>query len=86
MEEDDYYDLSVIFGNSNDGSTRDDRDFTAVRFSLDGQEQTLYFPNTIKSEYTDKLTFTRYFEKGSHTISLAHKKGTFVLDSMLVVW
>lgn len=80
-----YYDLSVIFGNSNDGRTPDDRCNTVAIMSVDGVEEQISFPNTIKSEYTDKMTFVRYFDKGSHTLSLAHKEGTFVVDSLLVV-
>ena len=52
--------------------------------TLDGKSEDVYFPNTIKSEYTDKMTFVRYLTKGEHTISFAHGDGTFVLDSMLV--
>lgn len=78
------YDLSLIFGNSNDGRTPDDRVDSVAEMILDGVKTDVYFPNTIKSEYTDKLTQTHYFEKGSHTITLAHKTGTFVVDSLLV--
>ena len=42
------------------------------------------FPNTIKSEYTDKFSVEAYLEAGTHTIKFEHKSGTFVLDSMLV--
>lgn len=84
VDESDYYDLSVIFGNSNDGRTPNDRVDTLAYMTLDGVSSDVYFPNTIKSEYTDKMTFVRYLTKGEHTISFAHGKGTFVLDSMLV--
>lgn len=80
-----YYDLSLIYGNSNDGITPDDRKDTVAIMSIDGTEEDVAFPNTIKSEYTDKMTFVRWFEQGSHTLKLAHKKGTFVVDSLLVV-
>lgn len=79
-----YYDLSMIFGNSNDGKTPDERTDTLAEMTLDGVKSEVSFPNTIKSEYTDKLTQTHYLEKGTHTITLAHKKGTFVVDSLLV--
>lgn len=79
-----YYDLSVIYGNSNDGRTPDDRCDTISVMAIDGAEEDVAFPNTIKSEYTDKMTFVRYFEQGSHTLSFAHKEGTFVVDSLLV--
>lgn len=80
-----YYDLSVIFGNSNDGRTPDDRCDTLAIMVLDGVSEEISFPNTIKSEYTDKKTFVRYLEKGVHSLTLAHKNGTFVVDSMIVV-
>lgn len=78
------YNLALIFGNSNDGSSPNDRTDTLANFTLDGNTETLSFPNTIKSEYTDKLTLVRYLEKGEHTMTLSHKQGTFVLDSLLV--
>ena len=78
------YDLRIIFGNSNDGATPDDRKDTLALMTLDGVTETVSFPNTIKSEYTDKMLFVKYLEKGSHTITFAHSEGTFVLDSMLV--
>lgn len=79
-----YYDLKLIYGNSNDGSTPDDRRDSQAVMTLDGKAEELSFPNTIKSEYTDKMTLVRYLEKGKHSITLAHKNGTFVVDSMLV--
>lgn len=84
VEKDGYYDLSLIYGNANDGTTPDDRADTRALFTLDGVTEDLYFPNTIKSEYTDKMTLVRYLEKGEHTVTLAHGEGTFVVDSMLV--
>ncbi|MBQ8016241.1 MAG: hypothetical protein IJ264_08680, partial [Clostridia bacterium] len=79
-----YYDLSLIYGNSNDGKTPDDRKDSQALMTLDGKTEEVSFPNTIKSEYTDKMTFHRYLEEGNHSITLAHKNGTFVVDSMLV--
>ncbi|MBQ3006907.1 MAG: hypothetical protein IJD78_05020 [Clostridia bacterium] len=79
-----YYDLSLIFGNSNDGKTPDDRADSYARMTLDGDSSVIAFPNTIKSEYTDKLTLPRYLEKGTHSITFAHEKGTFVVDSLLI--
>jgi hypothetical protein len=84
VEEDDYYDLSVIFGNSNDGPTPAHRVNTRVVMTLDDKTEDIYLPNTIKSEYTDKMTFVRYLTKGEHTLTLAHGDGTFVVDSLLV--
>jgi len=83
-EEAGLYDFKVIFGNSNDGATRDDRDFTTVKFSLDGKEELLYFPNTIKSEYTDCYEMQLALTKGKHEIVFSHGEGTFVLDSAIL--
>ncbi len=79
-----YYDLKLIYGNSNDGATPDDRTDSQALMTIDGVTETLFLPNTIKSEYTDKITLVRYLEEGNHSIALAHKNGTFVVDSMLV--
>ena len=84
IDESGYYDLALIYGNSNDGRTPDERKDTLAEMTFDGVVSEISFPNTIKSEYTDKLTFTYYLEKGSHTMKLAHKEGTFVVDSLLV--
>ncbi len=84
VSEDGYYDLSLIYGNSNDGRTPDERKNTLAYLTLDSIDEELYFPNTIKSEYTDKMTLVKYLEKGEHTISLCHGEGTFVLDSMIL--
>lgn len=78
------YRLGIIFGNSNDGATPDSRTFTTALMSLDGENEQILLPNTIKSEYTDKYTLERYFEAGEHTLSLAHQSGTFVVDSLLI--
>lgn len=79
-----YYDLSLIYGKGNDGKNPDERIDAAALMNFDGEETTVALKNTIKSEYTDKYTFTRYLEKGEHTIALSHKDGTFVLDSLFV--
>lgn len=79
-----YYDLKLIYGNSNDGKIPDERKDSLAEMTFDGTVSEIAFPNTIKSEYTDKLTFTYYLEKGRHTMKLAHKEGTFVVDSLLV--
>ncbi|MBQ4626811.1 MAG: hypothetical protein IJB45_06135 [Clostridia bacterium] len=78
------YELDIIFGNSNDGKTPDERKDSLALLTLDGNEETISLPNTIKSEYTDKYIKKVYLQKGSHTLSLAHKEGTFVVDSMLI--
>ncbi len=78
------YELDIIFGNSNDGPTPKDRKDSYGLLTLDGTTETVAFPNTIKSEYTDKYIKKIYLEKGSHTLTLAHKQGTFVVDSLIV--
>lgn len=78
------YDFKVIFGNSNDGKTRDDRDCTIAKFSLDGKEQLISFPNTIKSEYTDCYEMKLELSMGIHEIIFSHGEGTFVLDSAIL--
>ncbi len=78
------YNLGIIFGNSNDGTKADDRTFTTALMTIDGKAEEINLPNTIKSEYTDRYDVEAYFEKGIHTISLSHKQGTFVVDSMLI--
>ena len=84
IPENGYYDLKIIYGNSNDGSKPDDRTDSFALMTIDSESETVAFPNTIKSEYTDKFTVTRYFKKGTHSLTLAHKQGTFVVDSLLV--
>ena len=78
------YDFSIIFGNSNDGKTTDDRDFTKAIFRIDGKEQEILLPNTIKSEYTDVYTIQLELCAGIHTVEFYHGEGTFVLDSALL--
>ncbi len=78
------YDLTLIYGNSNDGRTPDDRVDSVAEMTVDGVVSEISFPNTIKSEYTDKMIKTSHFEKGKHSITLAHKYGTFVVDSFLL--
>ncbi len=78
------YDFDIIFGNSNDGRTNDDRDYTTALFSIDGQEQEILLPNTIKSEYTDIYRMQLQLCAGFHTVEFKHGEGTFVLDSALL--
>lgn len=84
IPENGYYDLTLIYGNSNDGKTPDERTDSIAEIILDGVASEVVFPNTIKSEYTDKKIINGFFEKGKHTVTLAHKHGTFVVDSLLV--
>lgn len=79
------YDFTVIFGNSNDGRTTDDRDFTKAILSVDAKKQEILLPNTIKSEYTDSYTVQLDLCVGIHTIEFFHGEGTYVLDSALLV-
>ena len=79
-----YYNLDFIYGNSNDGRTTDDRDYTKALFTLDGGKEEILFPNTIKSEYTDCYNKKVYLRAGFHTLEMKHGEGTFVLDSLLV--
>ncbi|MBR4767257.1 MAG: hypothetical protein IK085_10900, partial [Clostridia bacterium] len=78
------YELSLIYGKCNDGPSPDDRKDAKAVFIFDGEESEISFPNTIKSEYTNKYTFTKNLAAGEHTITLIHKDGTFTLDSLLV--
>jgi len=88
----DKYDLSVIYGNSNDGGylengrqDPDGRVHTKALLTLDGNEQEIYLPNTIKSEYTSCYVIENVeLSKGEHTLSVKHIEGTYVLDSMVV--
>lgn len=78
------YELALIFGKANDGASPSDRVSAKANLLLDGEEQVLTLPNTIRSEYTSKYTLKARLEKGDHSIALTHNTGTFVLDSLLV--
>ena len=78
------YELSLIYGKCNDGPSPADRKDAKAVFIFDGAEDEISFPNTIKSEYTNKYTFTKNLDEGKHSITLKHKDGTFTLDSLLV--
>ena len=84
VPEDGKYQLRIIYGNSNDGSTSADRTFSESVFTLDGEENVFSFPNTIRSEITSTYDFETELTKGEHTLKFTHKKGTIVLDSVLV--
>lgn len=84
VPDDGEYELKFIYGNSNDGATADDRTFTYVNLSIDGEESVIALENTIKSELTTSMTIPYTFEDGRHTIRLTHNEGTYVLDSLLV--
>ena len=84
VPEDGKYELRIIYGNSNDGPTSADRTFSESVFSLDGEETVLSFPNTIRSEITATYDLEKELTKGEHTLKFSHKKGTIVLDSVLV--
>lgn len=78
------YEIRLIYGNSNDGPTSADRTFSESYFSVDGQQSVLSFENTIRSEITNAYNLELELSKGTHTLSFTHKKGTIVLDSVLV--
>lgn len=95
VPEDGDYVLDFIYGNANDGAfddsgkqNPDDRTFSAVTLdiSINGGEVSydLKLPNTIRSEYTDCYSMTVLLAKGSHKLTVKHKQGTIVLDSLLV--
>ncbi len=79
-----YYDLDIIYGKHNDSGIPSGRDFGQANIKIDSDEDTIFFENTIKSEYTTCKTITVYLSKGRHTIELSHKEGTFVLDSLIM--
>ncbi|MBR2730606.1 MAG: hypothetical protein IKD72_01305 [Clostridia bacterium] len=78
------YDLKFIYGKANDGRTPADRVDGAALLTIDGETSVLTLPNTIRSEYTDTLTVTKALRAGTHTLTLAHKDGTFVVDSLIL--
>lgn len=92
VSKNDKYDLSIVYGNSNDGGflengrqDPDGRVHTKVLLTLDGEEQTVYLPNTIRSEYTSCYVLKNIeLSKGEHTLSLKHIEETYVLDSVVV--
>ncbi len=92
VKENGKYDLSFIYGNSNDGGylengrqDPDGRVHTKVLLTIDGKEQTVFLPNTIRSEYTSCYTLKNVeLSKGEHKVSLKHIEGTYVLDSLVV--
>ncbi len=84
VPEDGKYQLRIIYGNSNDGPTSADRTFSESVFCLDGEEKVFSFENTIRSEITNTYDLETELTKGEHTLKFAHKKGTIVLDSILV--
>ena len=78
------YDLTLIYGKDKDGRSDLGRKDAAVLLQLDGMEQTIRLPNTVRSENTSIYTMQAQLSKGKHTLTLSHKDGTFVLDSLLV--
>ena len=84
VPDDGEYELLFIYGNSNDGTTAEDRTFTYVNLSIDGEESVIALENTIRSELTTSMTINKTLEDGRHTIRLTHNDGTYVLDSLLV--
>ncbi|MBR0509918.1 MAG: hypothetical protein IJJ85_07345 [Clostridia bacterium] len=78
------YDLAVIYGKANDGASPDGRVTGKAKLFVNGEEQTLLLPNTIKSEYTSVLHTSVRLKKGKNTLRFEHGEGTFVLDGALV--
>lgn len=85
------YQLDFVYGNSNDGEFTengrqdpDDRTHTIVNLLIDGVEQIVALPNTIKSEYTSCYSLQYMFTEGEHEICVMHNTGTYVLDSLVV--
>lgn len=78
------YDLKLVYGKANDGASPQDRVSALANVRIDGKEQTVSLPNTIRSEYTSAFTVNAWLDAGDHTIELTHNTGTFVVDSMLV--
>jgi len=84
VSEEGEYELSVVYGKSNDGVAPADRADARVIMEFDGRQREISLPNTVKSEYTDKYIFRESLEPGRHNIKLMHGDGTFVVDSLLV--
>ncbi len=84
VPEDGRYQFRIIYGKANDGSTSADRVNAEAYFSYDNTENMISLDNTIRSEITSTYDFGLGLEKGEHTLKFAHKKGTFVLDSVLM--
>lgn len=78
------YSLETIYGKANDGKTNEDRVNGVVELSIDGKSEDLQLSNTIKSEYTSCVSSDIHLTKGTHTIEYKYKKGTFVLDSIVL--
>ena len=84
VPEDGKYQFRIIYGKSNDGPTSADRVNAESIFTLDGEDRVLSFSNTIRSEITNTYDLELGLSKGEHTLKFSHKKGTIVLDSILV--
>lgn len=86
------YLFEFVYGNSNDGEwlengrqNPDGRKDTTVKLTIDGKEQVISLPNTIKSEYTSCFAVPVFqLESGEHKVKLEHIDGTCVMDSLLI--
>ena len=78
------YDLTLIYGKDKDGLRDTQRKDAAVLMQLDGLKKTILLPNTVRSENTGTYRIQAQLSAGSHTLTLSHKDGTYVLDSLLV--
>ena len=91
VPENNTYTLDFVYGNSNDGEwdengrqSPDGRVHTSAKLTVDGEEETVYLPNTIRSEYTSCYSVKKELSAGAHTIRVEHIEGTYVLDSLVV--
>ncbi|MBQ3889152.1 MAG: hypothetical protein II738_05340, partial [Clostridia bacterium] len=86
------YLLDFIYGKANDGApdetghvSPDDRVSAEALLSIDGaSDETVYLPNTIKSEYSSCYTRRVSLTAGAHTVTMRHGGGTYVLDCLVV--
>ena len=84
VPEEGMYDLTVVYGKHNDLGGPDGRITGRAQMILNDESTVLELPNTIKSEYTRALRLTKTLRKGENTLTVMHKDGTLVLDSLLV--
>ncbi len=91
IPQDGTYCLDFVYGNANDGAwgengrqNPNDRADAVVLLTLDDSEETVYLPSTIRSEYTSCCSVVKELTKGSHTVTVQHQEGTYVLDSLLI--
>ena len=84
VKESGVWDLTLIYGKDKDGLRDTQRKDAEVILQLDKAETTIRLPNTVRSENTGSFTIPVELGKGKHTLTLSHKDGTYVLDSLLI--